>query len=212
MKLLFENWRKYLKEDAGTAVAKKGARRRTPEEEADRKRRETSWLKTLGVTKDDTIKTLPADLMPVLYKVLVGDKETFSKVHEKYDIDELKNKSYEEIKYDKQYRDLIEEMLREPVEMLKQIGHYGQIKKGEYKDFFDFVLKLPEHQRIHVLTALSVYSDKWTAADAVGLLAFGIDQIIIYGCLFRERNPGAFKVEPKDYEHCRSLKEEVSNG
>ena len=211
MKLLLENWRKYLKEEADTAVAKKGALHRTPEEEAERKRREAAWLKTLGVAKDNTIKTLPADLMPTLYKVIVGDKETFSKVHEKYDIDELKNKSYEEIKYDAAYKDFLEEMLHEPVKVLKSIGHYGEIKKGEYKDFFDFVLKLPEEQRVHVLTALAVYSDKWSADNAVGLLVFGIDQIKIYGCLFRERNPGAFKVKPEDYKYCRSLKKGVPN-
>jgi hypothetical protein len=194
MKLIFENWRRFMAEQvAGTVVAKKGARSKAPEN-------------VFGVSKDDTIKTLPAELMPILYDVIVGDKETFSKIDEKYDIDELKNKSYEEIKHDAKYKDLIEEMLHEPVEMLKAVGHYGQIKKGEYKDFFDFVLKLPEEQRIHVLTALAVYSEKWTDDDAIGLIVFGIDQIKIYGCLFHERNPGSFKVKPEDYKHCRNLK------
>ena len=211
MKLILENWRRFLSEEMATAVAKKGARQRTPEEEADRKRREDSWLKTLGVAKDETIKTMPADLMPTLYKVIIGDKETFSKVHEKYNIDDLKKMSYEEAKYNSDYKEFFEEMLHEPVSVLKNIGHYGGIKKGEYKEFFDFVLKLPEEQRIHVLTALAVYSDKWSAEDAIGLLVFGTDQIKIYGCLFRERNPGSFKVKPEDYTYCRSLKEEDNN-
>ncbi len=193
MKLIFENWRRFMAEQVdSTVIAKKGAIRKSP-------------------PKDETIKTLPAELMPTLFDVIIGDKETFSKIDERYDIDELKKKSYEEIKHDDQYQELVEEMLHEPVEVLKAIGHYGQIKKGDYKDFFDFVLKLPEEQRVHVLTALAVYSEKWTTDDVIGLLVFGIDQIKIYGCLFNERHPGSFKVEPEDYKHCRSLKEEVTN-
>ena len=94
-------------------------------------------------------------------------------------------------------------MLYEPIKTLQAIGHYGNIKKKHYKDFFDFVLKLPEKERIHVLTALAIYSDKWTEADIIGLLAFAREQIALYGCLFHERNPASFKVSSSDYHHCR---------
>tara|TARA_Y100000593_G_scaffold90198_1_gene176062 strand:+ start:1026 stop:1748 length:723 start_codon:yes stop_codon:yes gene_type:complete len=190
MKLIFENWRKYIKEETRTAPAKRGARRKTPEEEK-------------GLRQKQKRFSLPADLMPTLFEVLVGDPETFSLIHKKYNLDELKEKDYEEVKYDKKYDELLEEMLYEPIKVLRAIGHYGNIKKEHYKDFFDFVLKLPEEKRVHVLTALAIYSDKWTRADIIGLLAYATEQIKLYGCLFHERNPASFKATASDYHHCR---------
>ena len=191
MKLIFENWRKYLKEEeAQTVAAKTGARLKTPEQEKELRHKQKRF-------------SLPAELMPTLFRVFVGDPETFSLIHNKYDLEKLKEKEYEEIKYDKEYDELIEEMLYEPIKTLKAIGHYGNIKEEHYEDFFDFVLKLPEKERIHVLTAMAIYSDKWTQADIIGLLAFAREQITLYGCLFHERNPASFRVASSDYHHCR---------
>tara|TARA_R110000824_G_scaffold101711_2_gene241578 strand:- start:287 stop:886 length:600 start_codon:yes stop_codon:yes gene_type:complete len=191
MKLLFENWRNFIvEEETRTAAAKRGIRRKTPEQEKELRLKQ----KRLSV---------PANLMPTLFKVFIGDPETFSLIHDKYDLEKLKTKDYDEIKYDKEYGELADQMLHEPVKTLQTIGHYGGIKKEHFEDFFNFVLKLPEEQRVHVLTALAIYSDKWTKADLVGLLAYGKEQIEIYGCLFHERNPGSFRVTPSDYRHCR---------
>ena len=195
MKLILENWRSFLEEEeARTAQAKRGIRRKTPEQERELR------------SKQKRI-SLPAELMPTLFKVFIGDPETFSLIHDKYDLGELKGKEYDEIKYDKKYDELTDQMFSEPAKTLQAVGHYGKIKKEHYKDFFDFVLKLPEEKRVHVLTALAIYSDKWTKADLVGLLAYGREQIEIYGCLFHERNPGSFKVTPSDYRHCRGQEE-----
>ena len=195
MKLILENWRKFIaEEEARTAVAKKSARRKTPEQEKELKRKQKRF-------------SLPSDLMPTLFKVFTGDPETFSLIDEKYDLEKLKEKDYDEIKYDKEYEELTEQMLYEPIKSLQAIGHYGDIKKEHYEDFFDFVLKLPEDQKVHVLTALAIYSDKWTKADIIGLLTYGVEQIKIYGCLFHERNPGSFKVTSNDYRYCRGQEE-----
>tara|TARA_R110000744_G_scaffold277691_2_gene390037 strand:+ start:75 stop:788 length:714 start_codon:yes stop_codon:yes gene_type:complete len=187
MKLILENWRKYLKEaDTRTAPAKKGAISR-----AGQRR---------GVL--DRRLSVPAELLPTLFDVFIGDPETFSIIHDKYDLADLKNKDFEEVKHDKKYDELTDQMLYEPIKTLQAIGHYGNIKKEHFEDFLNFVLKLPEEEKVHVLTALAIYSDKWTKADIIGLLAFEAEQIKLYGCLFHKRSVGS-RVSPSDYHYCR---------
>ena len=83
MKLILENWRKFIaEEEARTAVAKKSARRKTPEQEKELKRKQKRF-------------SLPSDLMPTLFKVFTGDPETFSLIDEKYDLEKLKEKDYD---------------------------------------------------------------------------------------------------------------------
>jgi len=193
MKLLLENWRKYIKEvDDVTMPAKKGAKAKTPEQE-----------KGLEYQKQLEKFSLPAELLPTLYKVFIGDVETFSLIHNKYDLKSLENKEFEEIKHDRKYGELIQQMLYEPIKTLDAIGHYGKVKKEHYKDFFDFVYKLPEEERVHVLTALAIYSDKWTRADIVGLLSFAREQLEIYGCLFHKGMGQGWKISSDDYRTCR---------
>tara|TARA_R110002110_G_scaffold230176_1_gene445845 strand:- start:273 stop:908 length:636 start_codon:yes stop_codon:yes gene_type:complete len=197
MKLILENWRKFLKEEeAHTVPAKRGALMRAPEDEERQKQEKLS---------------VPAELLPTLFKVFVGDPETFSLIHDKYDLEDLKDKDFDEVKHNKEYKELVQQMLYEPVKTLTAIGHYGEIKKEHYKDFFDFVLKLPEEERVHVLTALAIYSDKWTHADIIGLLAYAREQIKLYGCLFHERHPGSFTVDPDDYRHCRGEEKKIAS-
>ena len=65
MKLIIENWRKFIaEEETRTAVAKKGARRKTPEQEKELKRKQKRF-------------SLPADLMPTIFKVFTGDPKHF---------------------------------------------------------------------------------------------------------------------------------------
>jgi len=190
MKLLFESWRKYLKEEVTrTAAAPRGPA--------------GAWPITPSHRDEEQQFSLPAELLPTLFKAFVGDPETFSVIDDKYDLKDLKNKDFEEVKHDKKYDELIQQMLYEPINTLDAIGFHGEIKGQHYKDFFDFVLKLPEEEKVHLITALAIYSDKWTSADIVGLLAFARGQIKLYGCLFHERSVGS-QVSPSDYHHCRA--------
>jgi len=75
MKLILENWRKFIvEEETRTAAARRGIRRKTPEQEKELRRKQ----KRLSV---------PAELMPTLFKVFIGDPETFSLIHDKYDLE-----------------------------------------------------------------------------------------------------------------------------
>jgi hypothetical protein len=123
MKLLFENWRKYLKEqDTNTVPVKESG--------------ELPWLTKKKKQRRKEEFSLPAELLPTLFKVFVGDPETFSLI----DLEDLKNKDFEEVRHDKKYTLLLQQMLDEPIKTLIAIGHYGKIKKEHYKDFFDFII------------------------------------------------------------------------
>ena len=156
MKLILENWRTYLNEELAATTPRKGR----------------------GI-KRGTVKPMPIDqLLPVFFKVLLDDPETFDLLPA-----EITDKSFEEIKGRPVFIDFIDDMKREIEELLAALSRFPVIKdylKDGYdrKAFLRFVQELPENK------AIGAMSDR-LSSGSVALISTAPNEIKLYACLFR---------------------------
>lgn len=182
MKLLFENWRRYLKEeDLADTVPRKGKRIKTAETEP------------MPVEK----------LLPAFFEVLLEDPETFNLVPE-----ETKDKSFEEINQRPYFEDFIKDMKEEIGSLLAGFSNLPVVKdylKDGYdrKNFLKFAAELPDDKRKAVLKSIGVMSDKFSdAADAVGLMVTAPNEIKLYSCLYQSGADPA-NISSEEFIKCR---------
>jgi hypothetical protein len=181
MKLILENWRKYLKEeeDLATTVPRKG--------------------KKIKAAKSEP---MPVEkLLPTFFEVLLKDPETFDLVPE-----EVKGKSFEEIKNQAHFADFMKDMKEEIGDLLASFSNIPGISKYlkdgyDRKNFLKFIQELPDEEKSHVLTSIAAMSEKFSSGT-VALIATAPNEIKVYACLF---NNG---IDPKnildeEFHKCR---------
>tara|TARA_B100001123_G_scaffold395391_1_gene476926 strand:- start:487 stop:1074 length:588 start_codon:yes stop_codon:yes gene_type:complete len=181
MKLILESWRKYLKEGLTATVPRKGKKIRTVVSEP-----------------------MPIDnLLPSLFEVLIEDPETFDLVPE-----EVRGKSFKEIKDRAYFSEFVEEMKSEIESLLAGFSNLPVInrylKDGyDRKNFLKFVAELPENKKRAVLKSLAVMSDKFSdAAGAVGLMVTAPNEIKLYSCLYQHGADPA-SISSEEFSKCR---------
>ena len=162
MKLILENWRKYLEEEELGATAPRKGRK----------------------LKRGVSEPMPVDeLLPTFFEALMMDPETFDLVPK-----EAKGKSFEEIKSRADFADFVKDMKDEIGSLLASFSNLPIIKdylKDGYdrKNFLRFVLELPEKEKSHVLTSIAAMSAKFSSGT-IPLLSTAANEIMVYSCLF----------------------------
>jgi len=110
--------------------------------------------------------------------------------------EEVKDRSFEEIKGRAVFADFVKDMKDEIGDLLAGFSNLPVIKdylKDGYdrKNFLRFVSQLPEKEKSHVLTSIAAMSSKFSSGT-IPLLSTAANEIMVYSCLF-----GA-GVDPKD--------------
>tara|TARA_R100000008_G_C3580447_1_gene168139 strand:+ start:316 stop:894 length:579 start_codon:yes stop_codon:yes gene_type:complete len=179
MKQLLENWRKYLNEELAATAPRKGR----------------------GI-KRGAAEPMPIDqLLPVFFKVMLDDPETFDLVPK-----EAAGKSFEEIKGRAFFADFVDDIKNEIESLLAGFSLLPIIKdylKDGYdrKAFLRFVQELPDEKKEAVLKAIGAMSDKFSTGS-VGLMSMAPNEIKLYACLFRSGVDPANILED-EYAKCR---------
>ena len=180
MKLIMENWRRYLKEgDLAATAPRKGKK-----------------------VKRGLAEPMPIDkLLPTFFEVLLDDPETFDLVPE-----EIEDKSFEEIEKRARFADFIKDMKEEIEGLLAGFSNLPVINKYlkdgyDRKNFLKFILELPDEKKEAVLKAIGTISDKFSSGS-VGLMTMAPNEIKLYACLFQSGADPADILED-EFSQCR---------
>jgi hypothetical protein len=181
MKLILENWRRYINEEELAATAPRVGKR---------------------IERGRTEEPIPVKkLLPTFFKVLQDDPETFDTVQEK-----IAGKTFEEIKEEdpKFIKDMEEEIndLIEGFSRLQFTKNY--LRDGiDRKNFLKFVNRLPDEKKEAVLKAVGVMSNKYSRDPTFSLMGAAPNEIRVYSCLFKTEGVNAENITDEQFAKCR---------
>jgi len=181
MKLILENWRKYINEEELAATVPRGGKR---------------------IDKGKAEEPMPVkELLPTFFKVLQDDDETFDAVKEK-----IAGKTFEEIK--EEDPEFIETMEKEIGDLilgfsrLKYTKNY--LRDGiDRKNFLKFVNRLPDEKKEAVLKAVAVMSNEYSENPTFALMGTAPNEIRVYSCLFKTEGVDPENITKEQLAKCR---------
>ena len=181
MKLILENWRKYINEEELAATVPRGGKR---------------------IEKGEEKEPMPVkELLPTFFKVLQDDPETFDTVQEK-----IADKTFEEIKEeDSEFIETMEKEIGDLIEGFSRLKFTKDyLRDGiDRKNFLKFVNRLPDEKKEAVLKAVGVMSNEYSENPTFALMGTAPNEIRVYSCLFKTEDVDPENITDEQFAKCR---------